>query len=497
MGTLFLSTSFIYLASAEAGCIEIDPVTGKEEIIQGCAERLYGIFRPAALVTNIATISGILVAFFLPVAGAMMDNTPHRWTVGVVTAAFMILTEVVQIGTTSNTWFGMAILEAVSGLFFQVQLLSSFAYLPDIAREVGQETMNTNISYFLVTEIGVGQLLIVIIIIGISIAFELNDVATAQVGQSVVSLVAGLGFYVGWRRLPRVPAKHFLLMDKPSVSSDNVRELEEEKEDSNLRPRTEKQRSLLFQGFVQNWNTCKHINREYKNSLRWFLLGTAFGDSAASAFLTVAIIFLTGHLGLDSTSVGLFFVVALLATVLGCRGAEFITARVGNPNNSWRLGMVYTAVIAAGGALIMTRDNAMPWTFAWGFLVGLGLGWYYQAQALYMSMVTPESQEAEIAGFFNYCRIILAWLPPLVFSILVENNIPQSIGVMVTSLFFLIAVGALSMSPSWDLVVSEAHKTLNNDNGHTTQSATLEEGYKAVNDDGGVASQAKMDGPVP
>jgi hypothetical protein len=68
---------------------------------------------------------------------------------------------------------------------------------------------------------------------------------------------------------------------------------------------------------------------------------------------------------------------------------------------------------------------------------------------------------------------------------------------MVTSLFFLIAVGALSMSPSWDLVVSEAHKTLNNDNGHTTQSATLEEGYKAVNDDGGVASQAKMDGPVP
>lgn len=147
MAALFLSTSFIYLASEQAGCIIINEETEEEEIDQDCHARVYGVFRPATLITNIATIAGVLVALFLPIIGAIMDYTPHRWTVGVGSAATLIAIDAIQIGTTSQTWFPMALLEAVQVLVFEVQFLSAIAYLPEIARVCGEKTMSTSKCY--------------------------------------------------------------------------------------------------------------------------------------------------------------------------------------------------------------------------------------------------------------------------------------------------------------------------------------------------------------
>jgi len=147
MVSVFLSAALIYLASDQVGCVDhvVDPLTGvtTSMIQEECHARVYGAFKPASLVTNIATISGVLIAICLPVIGAILDALPqHRWTVGAATAVLLILTEGIQIGTTPTTWFGMAILEAISGLLFQVQLMASMSYLPDMAREVGQVHMN-------------------------------------------------------------------------------------------------------------------------------------------------------------------------------------------------------------------------------------------------------------------------------------------------------------------------------------------------------------------
>jgi MFS-type transporter involved in bile tolerance (Atg22 family) len=144
MAAIFLSTALIYLAADEVGCVEFNEETEKDEIIEDCNIRVYGAFSPAALVTNIATISGVLVALLLPIAGAIIDFTPHRRTVGIVSAVLMILTDFAQIFTNSKNWFAMAILEAISGLFFEVQLVCTLAYLPEIAKEVGTTTMNTS-----------------------------------------------------------------------------------------------------------------------------------------------------------------------------------------------------------------------------------------------------------------------------------------------------------------------------------------------------------------
>jgi hypothetical protein len=120
MSNVFLSTALIYLASWEVGCLEETP-DGDMEVTDECEERVYGAFRPATLVTNIAVISGVMSALFMPVAGALIDFTSHRWTVGVLSAALVTLIQVIQCFTSSRNWFAMAILQVITGFFYQVQ----------------------------------------------------------------------------------------------------------------------------------------------------------------------------------------------------------------------------------------------------------------------------------------------------------------------------------------------------------------------------------------
>jgi MFS-type transporter involved in bile tolerance (Atg22 family) len=70
----------------------------------------------------------------------------------------------------------------------------------------------------------------------------------------------------------------------------------------------------------------------------------------------------------------------------------------------------------------------------------------------------PKDQEAELAGFFVYCTQILSWLPPLIFTVIVEADISQKWGVISISLFFIGGIGLLSCTAPWDEIVAEANK---------------------------------------
>lgn len=71
-------------------------------------------------------------------------------------------------------------------------------------------------------------------------------------------------------------------------------------------------------------------------------------------------------------------------------------------------------------------------------------------------MCLPRGQEAELAGFFVYCTQILGWLPPLLFSILVENDVAQKYGVVISAFGFVTAIGFLSCAAPWPEIVKEA-----------------------------------------
>jgi hypothetical protein len=135
MSNIFLSSSFIYLASEQAGCVDEEG-----NVMEDCDEKVYG-FKPASFVTNIAVISGVLSALFMPLVGAMIDYTPYRKAAGVGSAVVLVMIQAAQIGTVSATWLAMAVLQALAGFLYQVQVLAVYAYLPDMAYILGEETM--------------------------------------------------------------------------------------------------------------------------------------------------------------------------------------------------------------------------------------------------------------------------------------------------------------------------------------------------------------------
>jgi MFS-type transporter involved in bile tolerance (Atg22 family) len=141
MSNIFLSSSFVYLASEQAGCVDEDG----NVLNDSCDKRVYGM-TPAGLIANIAVFSGLLSAFLMPLAGAAVDYTNHRRTIGISVAAIMMLIQAVQIATLPSTWFVMAVLQAVAAFVYQMQVLATYAYLPTICRSVGEATM-TNCKY--------------------------------------------------------------------------------------------------------------------------------------------------------------------------------------------------------------------------------------------------------------------------------------------------------------------------------------------------------------
>jgi len=141
ISNIFLSTALIYLASEHVGCVEESIEDGEIIVVDDCQERVYGAFRPAALISNIAVISGLLGATLMPLAGAVVDYTAYRWHVGVFSALALIVLQACQIGINSNTWFYMAIGQALAWFCFNVQFLATYAYLPTITRLVTERTM--------------------------------------------------------------------------------------------------------------------------------------------------------------------------------------------------------------------------------------------------------------------------------------------------------------------------------------------------------------------
>jgi hypothetical protein len=73
-------------------------------------------------------------------------------------------------------------------------------------------------------------------------------------------------------------------------------------------------------------------------------------------------------------------------------------------------------------------------------------------------MCVPRGQETELSGFYVYCSQILGWLPPLIFTVLVEADVAYKYGVIASSFGFVVAIGLLSCAAPWDEIVKESEE---------------------------------------
>ena len=242
ISNLLLTTSFLWLAMSAAGCFDDPDYAGGP-----CDKRVHGIL-PASFITNIAVFGGLGSAILMPLAGAYVDFTPYRRKVGIISASGMTIIQALQIGTVESTWFASVILQGVAVVFYQVQNMAVYAYIPEIGREVGQREMTRITAHYVSNQFS-AQAIYLIVIGVIQFVAKPSVVATGQISQGLNTATCLAMFGTGWFRY---------MSFRPAI-----RNLPEG-------------RGLCSAGFRQNWETAKNIRKHFNKGLWWFFFALCF-----------------------------------------------------------------------------------------------------------------------------------------------------------------------------------------------------------------------------
>ena len=272
-----------------------------------------------------------------------------------------------------------------------------------------------------------------VLILGLSYAFGwsdggYDDVKVAQLSQGVNVLWVAIVWTIGWKILPHVPPARTL--------AENER--------------------LWSAGFREVGRTVAILYKDYRRSSFTYFAAVIFAESFSNAFTAVSVIFLDEELGLSSSQIGFFFLIAVVATIPGSQLGGWVTSKI-NPKRSWMLALFLLSAAAVVGAFCLNRDS-VAFAFVWAVCVGILLGWHYPTEGLIFSICLPKCHDSEMAGFFVYCSQVLVWLPPLIFSVLDQGGFDQSFGVLAVASFGLIAVAIISTMPPWPDVVKDVAK---------------------------------------
>jgi UMF1 family MFS transporter len=416
MSNIFLATAIIYLARTDIGC---------EEVGSTCST-VYG-FKPSSLITLVATASGIMSAFLLPYIGAIVDYTPKRKLLGIVSTITFIIIQAVQIGISQNTWFIMTILQAFNGFFYQVNEMCILAYLPEIDEQLNDERKFTWYNTLFTIFGTFFQVLYIIVLIGVSGVLQYNDAQIGRLGQIFAVIFGGIPWYVGWSFFEEKEAK---------------RPLEEGS-------------SLATAGFKQIFNTTKGLFQEYPRTVGLYFLGVVFVDAAVESSLAISVTYFSVILEFDARVIGILFIITLCSSMLGAVAMFWLTRRL-NPMTTLKLTLVMSILANFGVYFTLTDPSRRNLAFGAGFIWGLIAGVYYPLYRVIYALIVPADQEAELAGFFRYCGQILAWCPPLVFTVINESGYNFKYGAVSTNAFFVIGIAIFTFMKPWDQCLEDA-----------------------------------------
>lgn len=352
MANVVFNAALLELAQQAAGCptgkelLAIKEATGDEDY--ECTNKIYGQY-PVALISNIAVVTGLLSAFFMPFIGVILDFTSYRRFVGIAFATIFTIIQMIQISVGLNTWFPMTIIQSIGGFCFAGMIMTSLAYLPELCEMVGQERHSKYTASFTAKQF-TAQALFLMLVGGLAFAFRIeNDsTLTARMAMALNAFIITILFGTGWHRyMPTRPASRSL-------------------PDGN--------RNVIMYGLKQNITTAKSIFHQYKKGLLWFLLAEIFAQSSVGALTTLSVVYLNDVVGLNTTDVNFFFLVVLIGTIPGALLAPQVTKR-SNPNVAWQISMICLFITITVGAFTLGSTPNKYFSFIWGFFVGFNLGW--------------------------------------------------------------------------------------------------------------------------
>jgi UMF1 family MFS transporter len=171
----------------------------------------------------------------------------------------------------------------------------------------------------------------------------------------------------------------------------------------------------------------------------------------------VSVSYLKEALEFSGTEIGIMFFIVIVSTIPGSAIGAYVTNRT-SPPTSMRLQLIFFMLVNFAAFLTMTDPDHESFAYYFGILWGISLGWFYPTESLIFSMAMPRGQEAELAGFFLYCTQIIGWLPPLIFTVMNENDISLNMAGMHLNIYLAIAFICYCFMAPWEDCI-EAAKT--------------------------------------
>ena len=421
--------SYIFLT---AGILEIsNQVADENGMIPNTS------FRANTIVTSMTTVTSFVTALALPVLGAIVDHTDKRWQLSFYTILFLLCGNVFQAFALSPEFFWVIVVLQVFGTWaFSVHAMCTLAYLPELTDDLlVRADLNTfsNILLHLTQVVGIGLVLFLAEVLKISG----DDVAVSKLAQGLGAISGVLIFGYAWLFLmPKIPPLH------------NVRSLE-----------SGRKREYLSQGYKQLGRTIRMMKKDYK-TMMMFLVVTTFSESAIVAFISLAITYMTEHMEMSSSEIGSTLGIVLFMAAPGSVLASKVTKSRG-PIVSYKFCLVYWTLVTVCVPLFFTDPSHKPRALFLSVLWGVGLGWQFPVERDAYTKMIPEGQHTELMGMYIFTSGVLSWLPPLIFTLVVNFGLNMGYGMLVLPLFYVIALFILirKVVPGYEEACDKADAT--------------------------------------
>lgn len=441
----FLGTALLRIAKEAAGCL-VEPMDG-ERTVPPCDEKIYGI-RPSSLLTTYTMVVGVASACLLPLMGAIVDYTPYRLRLGRITSFVFTVLILPTCFLNEDNFFAIAIIQVVLSFIGWAQTALTYAYLPELSADEGVLAEYTK--SFTITSFG-SMVLYLASVIGVLLLLGRgdDDLLTNKVAMSVAFVINVFLLPYAW---------FFLFGPRESMHE--------------LPPN----QSLMTAGFVQLYDTAKHIVSNYRG-LKWFYLSIAFSDAGLQALATIAITYMTDQLQFSAQENGIAIGCMLLGSIPGAVVSNLCTTHF-DPIKSSILALILLIVSTALFSVFLEGPEQQLETYILAFVWGIGTGWKWTCDRLVASLIIPENQDAELMGFFLFSGQCLSWIPPLVFTTMNEAGVPQRIGVATLDIFFVIAACLYLLMGGYDALRREAGRDSSDKPVDHPQSGSAIEGAK-------------------
>jgi UMF1 family MFS transporter len=476
MGFIFLSSGILAIANqvADSTCEEIlpntnnnsnftiqipcqfNPMNASDGCIHGQTVCTPGNLpntgiKASTVLTLMNTVNSFISACFMPILGAIVDHTKYRWQIAFYSMVFLVFGNAFQsVFLTKELFYPIIILQVIGTWAFTCHVITSFAYLPELTNDMIVRTdinKYSNVTLHLTQVVGI----FLVLILGGVMSIGDDDIKMAKMAQGVTAVFTGAVFsYVWLGMMKKRPALH------------------EMKENE----------GYLTKGFMQLKSTFARLGSDYR-PMKWFLIAIVFTEAAIQAFISIAISFTSLQLKMSAGEIGLLMGIVLMFAVPGSFIFAKVTKKFG-PIKSFMGMCVYWGLIELLAVFFVTDETQKTNAFFFGILWGLGFGWQFPVERDTFVKMIPGGQETEMVservgglpkvrndrpnptssfcsaqmGLLIFFGAALAWLPSLIFSVLVNYGFSMSMGFLVVPVFYTVAfvIVVVKVQPKYEQV---------------------------------------------